>query len=97
MSRQVYFRPEAAAEAADAREWYESRQAGLGLKFASTVRETISRIADDPLLFPSIRGETRRAVLRRFPYVLYFRILDEAIIVLAVHGRQDPRRWQERT
>jgi hypothetical protein len=58
VTRQVYFRPEAAAEAADAREWYESRQAGLGLKFASTVRETISRIADDPLLFPSVRGKT---------------------------------------
>jgi plasmid stabilization system protein ParE len=97
VNRQVYFRPEAAAEAAAARKWYDSRQAGLGLKFANALRETISRIADSPLVFPSVRGETRRAVLRPFPYALYFRISDEAIVILAVHGRQDPRRWQERT
>jgi hypothetical protein len=36
-------------------------------------------------------------VLMRFPYAIYFRVSDEAVVVLAVHGRQDPARWQARS
>ena len=39
----------------------------------------------------------RRAVLSRFPYALYFRMTDDSIVVLAVHGRQDLSRWQKRS
>ena len=97
MNRQVYFRPEAADESIDAGEWYEARRPGLGREFADALKEVVSRIAHDPLLFPAALGEVRRAVLNRFPYAVYFRISDEDIVVLAVHGRQDPRTWQQRT
>jgi hypothetical protein len=46
--------------------------------------------------FPSVRGQTRRAVLKRFPYAVYYRQTNDQIVVLAVHGRQDPKRWQSR-
>jgi toxin ParE1/3/4 len=36
-------------------------------------------------------------MLRTFPYAIYFRIESTEIVVLAVHGKQDPRRWQERS
>ncbi len=31
------------------------------------------------------------------PYAVYFREVGYQILVLAIHGRQDPRRWQDRT
>ena len=97
MTRVVIFRTEAVAEALEARQWYEERRRGFGEEFGTAVDDAIARIAATPLAFPCVHGETRRAILRRFPYAIYFRILDDDIVILAVHGRQDPRRWQERS
>lgn len=97
MTRSIHFRPQAEDEVLKARQWYEGRKPGLGSEFADAVNDIILRIVDNPSAFPIAHGETRRAVLRRFPYAVYFRILEEDIIVLAVHGRQHPRRWKHRT
>ena len=96
MTRAVVFRPQAEYEALDVRRWYEARRAGLGDEFGAEVDAVVARIAENPLLFPRVRGETRRAVLTRFPYALYFRLTAESVVVLAVHGRQDPSRWHRR-
>lgn len=97
MIREVSFRPEAATEALETRDWYEGRQAGLGVAFRETLDETVARIVNNPLQFQRVRGETRRAILRRFPYAVYFRLAGDDVVVLAVHGRQHERRWQSRT
>ena len=50
-----------------------------------------------PLAYPRVHGETRRAVVRRFPYAIYFRPVSDEVVVLAVmHGRRLPRRWRSR-
>lgn len=97
MARAVLFRPEAAAELSDARLWYAARQDGLGERFLQEVEAIVARIVEWPAAFPSVHGQTRRAVLRRFPYAVYFREVSDAIVVLAVHGRQNPQRWQSRS
>ena len=97
MTRRIHFRPQAEDEVLEARRWYEERKPGLGTDFGDAVSDTISRVADNPFEFPLVRGEIRRAVLRRFPYAVYFRTFGDDIVVLAVHGRQDPRSWQDRT
>jgi hypothetical protein len=48
-------------------------------------------------MFHRVHGETRRVVLSRFPHAVYFRPSVDQIVVLAVHGRQHPSRWQERS
>lgn len=96
MTRVPIFRPEAEAEALEARRWYEERRPGLGDEFGAAVDTTVTRLVERPLAFPRVRGETRRAVLVRFPYALYFRVTEENIVVLAVHGRQNPTRWRRR-
>ena len=96
MSRRVSFRPEAEAEALEMRDWYEGKRPGLGAEFRAALEETIERIVNSPMQFRLVRGETRRAILNRFPYAVYFRVTDKDILVLAVHGRQHPRRWQSR-
>ena len=97
MTRDVVFRPEAEAEALDVQRWYDARREGLGSEFAVEVDQMIARIAANPFAFQRVRGETRRAVLQRFPYAIYFGTTAEAIIVLALHGRQDPAHWQKRS
>jgi plasmid stabilization system protein ParE len=95
--RKVVFRPQAYQEVVSARRWYEEQRPQLGLQFVSAIEEAVERISSNPLAFPTVHGETRRAVVRRFPYGIYFRTLDEEVVVTAVtHGRRHPRRWQSR-
>jgi plasmid stabilization system protein ParE len=96
VSRRVSFRPEAEAEALETRDWYEGRRPGLGAEFRAALDATIEHVADNPLQFRLVRGETRRAILNRFPYAVYFRVTETDVVVLAVHGRQHPRRWRSR-
>ena len=97
MSLDVVFRPQAEDEVLEVRRWYDGRRGGLGDEFAAAVDALVARIVANPLAFRRVRGETRRGVLNRFPYAIYFRPTAKEITVLAVHGRQDPSRWQMRS
>jgi len=73
-------------------DWYEGQRQGLGREFREVVDAVIARIADNPLVYPERYRGARRAVLRRFPYVLWYRPLENFVVVLAcVHGKRDPR------
>lgn len=96
MTRAVVFRPQAEDELLAVRRWYEGRREGLGDEFGEAVDRLVARVAAGPSAFQRVHGATRRAVLNRFPYALYFRETDSEIIVLAVHGRQDASRWRSR-
>jgi plasmid stabilization system protein ParE len=95
---QCIVRPAAAADIDEAFLWYEVQRPGLGREFLAAADALINAIAEHPLRYPVIRRNTRRALLRRFPYAMYFRIYGEVIVVVAcMHGRRNPRRWQVRT
>ena len=96
MTRAVVFRPQAEDELLEVQRWYESRREGLGDEFGEAIERMVARIAAGPAEFQCVRGVTRRAVLNRFPYAIYFHETDSEIIVLAVHGRQHPSRWRSR-
>jgi toxin ParE1/3/4 len=60
------------------------------------VLETIERI---PLSFPPVHGSIHRALVRRYPFAVFFRIRPETsdVIVLAVlPQRANPARWPRR-
>jgi plasmid stabilization system protein ParE len=93
----VLIRPAAAADIEGAFHWYEGQRIGLGIEFRSELKATIDRLATNPVLYQVIHRDTRRALLRRFPYGVFYRVYAEAIIVVAVmHGRRAPKRWQSR-
>ena|SRR5258705_13352192 len=96
--RRLVLRLQARSEIAEAADWYERQGVGLGDDFLRAVGVTISSIHRNPEQYQRIRGRMRRAVLRRFPYsVVYMLTDDEIVVVGCVHGRRDPKRWQERT
>ena len=77
--------------------WYENEQAGLGLDFLNELRATYDRIADGPFKYQDLRSGIRRALVRRFPYVVYFAVEADVAVVLAVlHVGRDPAEWQRR-
>jgi toxin ParE1/3/4 len=77
--------------------WYENELAGLGREFVEELRATYDRVAAGPLRYEHLRSGIRRALVRRFPYAVYFAVEGEVIIVLAVlHVGRDPAEWQQR-
>jgi plasmid stabilization system protein ParE len=88
----------AEADVLDAALWYEQRSPGLGREFLRAVDAALAEIAAMPERYPIVYGEARRALLRRFPYGVYFVLTPGLVSVIAcMHARRDPRRWQERT
>ena len=93
----IVLRPEARADLADARNWYEAQRAGLGGEFLHQVDAVFRRMEAHPRQFPKFHGELRRALLRRFPYAAYFLSERRRIVVIGVlHQRRDPSTWQQR-
>ena len=91
------FRPAAAADVEDAFLWYESQRSGLGDEFLDELSLVLCAIAEHPFRFPVLHRDTRRALLHRFPYALFYRVLDERIIIVAcMHGKRNPAHWRIR-
>lgn len=97
MTRAVRFEPPAQAEIATAFTWYEQRSYGLGGEFLRAVAAAEERLARAAESYPAARGRFRRILLRRFPYVLHFELIEPATVsVLAcLHHRQSPQRWPQ--
>ena len=95
--RQLLVRPAAAADIEEAYLWYEERRAGLGEEFLTAVDSLLGEILAHPTTYPVLYRQSRRALLHRFPYAVFFRSYNETIVVVAcMHGRRNPRRWKAR-
>lgn len=97
MSRSVVFRQQARREFDAAGDWYERERPGLGNAFLAEVDQALQMIASNPGAFPEMLDGVRKAVVKRFPYCIYFRVRGETIVVLAVfHSARNPAVWQSR-
>ena len=97
MKRLVY-RPEAEADVRVAFDWYEHQREGLGSEFLGELTKAEDEARANPLAFSLLRRDARRLSLRRFPYQLIYRVVDDVVVVLACfHGRRSPRRLETRT
>jgi toxin ParE1/3/4 len=95
----VRLRPLAAAEVADARNWYDRQRHGLGDDYERELRVVIDAIERGPRTFPFVDGSTdiRRALLPRFPYGVFYVEGADVVVVLAVaHLRREPGYWKGR-
>jgi len=94
---ELVIRPEAEWDIADAAAWYERERRGLAARFLAELRTTFNRINAGPERFPRVSGECRRAILRRFPYGVFFVADAEIVTVLAVlHLHRNPATWERR-
>ena len=94
----ILFTPAARADLVDAVRWYDANATQVVPHFRDALRATVARIGESPKQFAPAPNDTRRAPLRRFPYIVVFRERGEAVFVVAIfHTSRDPRKWQART
>ena len=93
----VKLHPDARAELRAARNWYYERSPLSAIAFAQTVDNAITRITDAPKTFPLGDHGTRRFILQRFPFSIFYRDLDTEIVIVAVaHQKRRPGYWSSR-
>ena len=97
MAADVIVRPLAEADVREAAFWYEGKREGLGAEFTLELDALYDRIAQSPRQFPEIGDGARRALLRRFPYAVYFVMGEKFPVIIAVlHQHRRPDAWRER-
>ena len=93
MSRQhtLRFHPDVEGDLLKIHSWYEEKLAGLGDEFLQIFYSSTEMILENPLQYSKIYKNYRRYLLRKFPYVLYYIVKDDLIIVMGVfHHSRDP-------
>ena len=97
MSFQLVLRPAAKADLSESFTWYEAQRRGLGDEFLVAVERKLAQIESNPMQFPVVRNATRRAIVLRFPFSVFYVFDGVLVSVLAVmHHARAPTRWQQR-
>jgi plasmid stabilization system protein ParE len=92
MTYRLHIDPRAEQEIADAATSYEATRPGYGPLFLTDIDHVVALLIAAPKLYQRVDDELRRAVLRRFPYNLYYRVRDPERLVEVIgcaHGRAD--------
>jgi plasmid stabilization system protein ParE len=76
--------------------WYNEQNAIAAGRFLRAVSGLVEQIAQSPRRWPVFNGRVRRAMLRPFPYWIYYRDDRGSLEVIAVvHVRRSPDAWRE--
>ena len=97
MTRQFILRVRAEHDIRSAFECYESQRSGLGGEFLVALRERLEAVRAHPESNPVLYRGIRRAVVSRFPYLIFYVARPERVAVLAVlHHARNPAIWPRR-
>jgi toxin ParE1/3/4 len=89
---------EAKFEAGEAAAYYRERNPQASEQFALQLQAAIQRIRAHPQSFPRVGRAYRRAIVQRFPYLVYFKDKPEVVEIFAItHGKRKPFYWAGRS
>jgi len=97
MAVKLIIAQEAQQDIEEAYGWFEERRAGLGEEFLSCVDACIQNICRMPELYAKVHEEYRRALVRRFPYAVFYEFSGGQVIIYSIfHTSQNPQKWRPR-
>lgn len=77
--------------------YYEVAKTGLARRFITAVQKTINSVRNNPLAYPVIKYDVRKAIVNDFPYSILYTFDEETIRIIAVmHQRRRPSYWTRR-
>jgi plasmid stabilization system protein ParE len=93
----LVFLDEARAEFDDAADWYDRQKPGLGDAFVNNVQDVFDRITVMPRVHPVVYKDVRRAVVKKFPYIIHYQVEPDRIVVISVfHTSRNSEAWKSR-
>lgn len=95
--RKVSLSAEARPDLRYAYNYYEAAQKGLGKRLLRHFVEALDAISERAESFPIMHKNARRAIIRKFPYGVFFRDVGTHLDIFAVVDlRRHPREWRRR-
>ena len=80
-----------------AERWYREEAPHVLISFEEEVDRALRLISERPSMYPAVESSVRRALLRKFPFAVFYRIHCGCVEVVAVtHHSRDPRTWRRR-
>lgn len=77
--------------------WYSDKANNLGEEFLEEVENCLNRIKVNPNAYTKIYKNVRRALVKRFPFGIFYIVNEDQVIVLAVfHLSRSPKKLKER-
>ena len=87
----LFYTQEALAERDAAFRWYQEQRDGLGLSFLAHLEYLVNNIADFPSSAREYADGSRRAVMRKFPFVVVYTVESYAVVITAIfHTSRNP-------
>ncbi|MBI1248737.1 type II toxin-antitoxin system RelE/ParE family toxin [bacterium] len=97
MAAEISITEDAENDIAHAYQWYERCRSGLGEQFVSCIDDRIEIISQMPELYEKVYKEFRRAIVRRFPYVIFYELSENMVTIYGVfHASRHPDTWKKR-
>jgi plasmid stabilization system protein ParE len=97
MTRPLVVRRRAQNHIRAAYQWYESQRAGLGGEFLAALGEKFEHLRTFPEGGAVVYRNVRRAVVSRFPFLVFYVTGPKQTSVLAVlHHARSPATWPRR-
>jgi plasmid stabilization system protein ParE len=94
----VDFHPEATDEASAAAAWYAEQSSRAADAFMRELDDAVLAVSESAEAWPQYLHATRRFLLRRFPFMLIYRVdADRALVVAVAHAHRRPGYWRSRT
>lgn len=92
MTTTLRFHPNVEKDLASIYRWYENKVVGLGEAFLDIFYSSCDNILNFPLSSPQIYNKFHRFLMKKFPYAIYYQILNSEVIIFGLfHHSQNPR------
>ena len=79
-------------------DWYAARSLQAAVRFANAVDAALSTVAADPERFAVVDNLHRAYPVKRFPFRMIYRVLEDRILVVAIaHAKRRPGYWRDRS
>lgn len=96
MSYEISIRKRAETQIEATYDWYKKKGGNLGVDFLQSVEEALKVIEINPQAFQLKHKNIRAIYTKRFPYGIFYTVIENKIIVLAVfHLSQNPKLWKK--
>ena len=97
MSRELIFLPEVSADFLEGFNYYEGLSPGRGgARFEAAFKHTLQQVQTGLVMHAVVFEHFHHVTLPRFPYHLYYRVVNEATVIVGVlYARFDPKRLEQ--
>lgn len=96
MKFKIEYNPDFYTDIAQAVDWYNEKQSGLGDRFFGNVKKQAAKLSSTALHFAIKYDDVRCMGIKNFPYLLHYGIDEQAKTVKVealLHTSRDPQTW----